>query len=259
MYTIRNDVRRKLATLSIWGTTCIHLRNPYIIALWSCTFPGFGHLLVQKYIRGYVLILWEIFINQSSKLNLAMCYTFMGDINSAKEVIDVNYIYMYTPLYIYAIWDSYRSAVELNNLYILGEKDQPPVKALTVKPFEINYLDKRSPFIACLWSMCVPSTGQLYLHQFFSAFFILIVTVILVHFSHFLESLHYLMLGDLHKSTHVLNKQWAFYLPSLYFFGIYESYVNAVENNKLFKAEQKMFLQKKYSLKNFKVKGKKGN
>lgn len=255
MYLINKKARRKIANLSIWGTTYIHLRNPYVIALWSVCFPGFGHLLVDKYIRGYLLVLWEIFINQNSKLNLAMCYSFMGDIDKAKEVINVNYVYMYIPLYIFAIWDSYRSTVELNNLYILAEKDQLPAKVLTVKPFEINYLDKRSPLIAALWSMSIPSTGQLYLNQFISAFFTLCVTIVLIHFSHFLEGVHYLILGNLHKSTEVLNKQWLFYLPSLYFFGIYEAYTNAVENNKLFKAEQKMYFQKYYGLKDFKVKG----
>jgi hypothetical protein len=255
MYTLKKKARRKIASISIWGTTYIHLRNPYIIALWSVTFPGFGHLLVHKYIRGYLLVVWEIFINQISNLNFAMYYSLIGDMDSAKDVLNVNYVYMYIPLYLYAIWDSYRSCVELNNLYVLAEKDQLPITALTVTPLEINYLDKRSPLLACLWSASIPSTGHLYLHQFISAFFTLVITIIIIHFSHFFEGIHYLLLGDFQKSTEVLNKQWAFYLPSLYFYGIYESYVNAVENNKLYKAEQKMFFQKNYQKKDFRVKG----
>jgi hypothetical protein len=249
------QARRPLANVSIWGTTYIHKRNPYIVALWSATFPGFGHLLINKYVRGYFLIIWEIFINQSSRLNLAMSYTFTGDIEIAKSVINVNVIYMYIPLYIYSIWDSYRACVELNNLYILSENEPSPVKALIVKPFEINYLDKRSPIIASLWSMSIPSTGQLYLNQFVSAFFTLVVTVVFVYQSHFIEGIHYLLLGDVHHSTAVLDRQWIFYLPSIYFYGIYESFVNAIENNKLFKAEQKMFLKEKFPVKGFKFKG----
>lgn len=184
-----------------------------------------------------------------------MSYTFTGDIEIAKSVINVNVIYMYIPLYIYSIWDSYRACVELNNLYILSENEPSPVKALIVKPFEINYLDKRSPIIASLWSMSIPSTGQLYLNQFVSAFFTLVVTVVFVYQSHFIEGIHYLLLGDVHHSTAVLDRQWIFYLPSIYFYGIYESYVNAIENNKLFKAEQKMFLKEKFPVKGFKFKG----
>ncbi|WP_311315982.1 hypothetical protein [Niallia sp. MER 6] len=83
-------VRRKLAKISIWGTTYIHPRSPYIVALWSVTFPGYGHLLLHKYIRGFALIIWEVFINQKSQLNLAMAYSFMGEIQLAKDVLNVN-------------------------------------------------------------------------------------------------------------------------------------------------------------------------
>ncbi|QQZ08519.1 hypothetical protein [Heyndrickxia vini] len=254
MTNVDKVFRRKVANVSIWGTTYLHPRNPYIVALWSTTFPGYGHLLLHKYIRGFSLIIWEVFINQSSHLNLAMVYSFMGDIEAAKEVLNINYVYMYIPLYIFAIWDSYRTTVEMNNLYLLAEKEKPSVNALIVKPFEVNYLDKRSPLVALLWSMTVPSVGQLYLHQIISAFFTLVVTVIFVHYSHFIEGLHYLMLGDIIKSTEVLDKQWLLYMPSLYFFNIFETYMNAVENNKLFEVEQKMFLKRKYQSSDFKIK-----
>ncbi|MEY8738399.1 hypothetical protein AB9M62_01780 [Bacillales bacterium AN1005] len=103
----KKEVRRNLAQISIWGTTYIHPRNPYVVALWSVTFPGYGHLLLHKYIRGFALIVWEIFINQKSHLNLSMVYSFMGEIHLAKEVLNINYVYMYIPVYLFAIWDSY--------------------------------------------------------------------------------------------------------------------------------------------------------
>ncbi|MEK4670207.1 hypothetical protein ABER68_08010 [Paenibacillus alvei] len=247
-------VRRKLAKISIWGTTYIHPRSPYIVALWSVTFPGYGHLLLHKYIRGFALIIWEVFINQKSQLNLAMAYSFMGEIQLAKDVLNINYVYMYIPVYLFAIWDSYRATVELNNIYLLAEKEEPPIEAITVKPFEINYVDKRDPLIAVIWSLSIPGMGQLYLHQIFSAIFVLITTVFFVHFSHVIAAFHYLLLGDIHKSTDILDKQWFFYLPSLYFFNIYETYLNTVENNKLFAAEQKMFLINNYQSFNLKFK-----
>ncbi|WP_311315981.1 hypothetical protein [Niallia sp. MER 6] len=154
----------------------------------------------------------------------------------------------------FAIWDSYRATVELNNIYLLAEKEEPPIEAITVKPFEINYVDKRDPLIAVIWSLSIPGMGQLYLHQIFSAIFVLITTVFFVHFSHVIAAFHYLLLGDIHKSTDILDKQWFFYLPSLYFFNIYETYLNTVENNKLFAAEQKMFLINNYQSFNLKFK-----
>lgn len=214
------EVRRPVANLSTWGTTYIHKRDPYITALWSLTFPGYGHLLLHKYIRGFALIIWEIYINQVSHLNLAMVYSFTGRIDMAKEVLDVRYVYMYIPLYFFSVWDSYRTAVELNHLHHLSEKENPPIKAMTVQPFEINYLNKRKPCVALFWSMTIPSVGQLYLHQIFSALFSLVTIVVFNHFSHFMEGFHYFMLGDFEKSTSVLNIQWVMYIPSLYCFSI---------------------------------------
>jgi hypothetical protein len=245
---------RKLAQLSIFGTTQIHLRNPYIIALWSVAFPGYGHLLLSKYIRGFALVIWELFINQSTQLNSAMVYTFMGDIESAKEVLNLRYMNLYIPVYLFSIWDSYRTTVDLNKIYLLNEKGAHTVDRLIIKPLEINYLDKRSPIVAAFWAMTIPSVGQLYIHRIFGALFTLIVTVVFMHFSHFLEGFHFLLLGDIDKSTEVLNKQWLLYMPSFYFFTIYDTYMNVVENNKLFEAEQKNFLKKHYQSPAFKIK-----
>ncbi|SDE31824.1 hypothetical protein SPACI_049420 [Sporomusa acidovorans DSM 3132] len=44
--------RRNVAYVSILGITQMHLRNPWIIAWWSAVFPGLGHFLLSKYLRG---------------------------------------------------------------------------------------------------------------------------------------------------------------------------------------------------------------
>lgn len=200
------------------------------------------------------MVIWELFINQSIHLNSAMVYSFIGEIEKAKEVLDVRYMHLYIPVYIFAIWDSYRTTVDMNKIYLLNEKDAAAVERLVIKPFEINYLDKRNPLSAIMWSVTIPSLGQLYIHRIFAALFTLVMTVILVHFSHFIEAFHYLLVGELKKSTQVLNAQWLMYLPSFYFFTIYDSYMNVVENNKLYDSEQKRLLRKFYQSKSFIVK-----
>jgi hypothetical protein len=248
-----NHVRRYKAYVSLYGTTQLHLRNPYIIACWSVAFPGFGHLLLSKYIRGALLLIWEIFINQQTKLNSAMVYSFIGDIESAKAVLSPRLLYLYIPVYLFAIWDSYRTTVDLNKITLLAEKENAPFNSYSIGAFEINYLDKRSPITALLWSMTIPSMGQLYIHRIFIGFFTLVMTVIVMYLSHFLEALHYVILGDIEKSTGVLDAQWLLYFPSLYFFSIYDSYTNTVENNKLYENEQKTFLKQKYQPSSFQI------
>jgi hypothetical protein len=118
-----NKHRRYKAHVSVAGTTQFHLRNPYIIAWWSAAFPGFGHLLLSKYLRGLVLFVWEVFVNYQSKINQAMVQSFCGDIELAKETLDIRWMLMYIPVYLFAIWDSYRTTVDMNKVHLLAERE----------------------------------------------------------------------------------------------------------------------------------------
>lgn len=116
-----NQARRYTAYISLLGTTQIHLRSPYIIAWWSAAFPGFGHLQMSKYIRGMVLVLWEILINVQAGINEAMVYSFTGRFDMAKDALEPRWMLLYIPVYLFAIWDSYRTTVDLNKLYLLAD------------------------------------------------------------------------------------------------------------------------------------------
>ncbi|MDR6880224.1 hypothetical protein ACFPES_23820 [Paenibacillus sp. GCM10023248] len=87
-YSNNNKYRRYKAHVSTFGTTQLHFKSPYLVAFWSIAFPGFGHLLMSKFIRGMLLFLWELYINQTTHLNEAMVYSFNGDIDSAKTVLN---------------------------------------------------------------------------------------------------------------------------------------------------------------------------
>ncbi len=61
--------RTTLATLSVYGITHLHRQNPYMVAWWSATFPGFGHYMLNQYIRATLLTLSELIINTLSRVN----------------------------------------------------------------------------------------------------------------------------------------------------------------------------------------------
>ncbi|WP_248924686.1 hypothetical protein [Paenibacillus hamazuiensis] len=248
MDNFRNKYRSRyyLARVSLFGTVQFHPRSPLIIALWSAAFPGFGHLLLHKFLRGYSLFVWELYINQKTLLNTAMMYTFTGNFQMAKAVLNVKLVYLYIPVYLFAIWDSYRTAVDENKLYLLAKRENAPFPTITFNPLEINYLDKKKPWIAAFWSMTVPSLGQLYIHRIVSAVFTLVITLLIVINSNFIEGLHYFFMGDFRKSGEIVGAQWLLYFPSIYFFGIYDAYINTVNYNKLFDYEQSTFLKRKY-------------
>lgn len=177
-YNNDNTARRYRAHVSTLGTTQIHLRNPYIIAWWSAAFPGFGHLLLSKYLRGFVLFIWEVVVNVNSNLNLSMIYSFQGEIEKAKEILDTRWLLIYIPVYIFAIWDSYRTTVDLNKIFVLAEREEHRFNSFSIGIMEINYLDKRNPLMAIIWSLFMPGLGQLYIHRVITAFFVIIWGVV---------------------------------------------------------------------------------
>ncbi|WP_077622390.1 hypothetical protein [Sediminibacillus massiliensis] len=252
-YSNDNTGRRYKAHVSTLGTTQIHLRNPYIVAWWSVAFPGFGHLLLSKYLRGFMLVAWEVIINLKSHVNLAMVYSFQGKTALAAEVLDTRWLLIYIPVYIFAIFDSYRTAVDLNKFYVLAEREDHEFNSFSIGALEINYLDKRIPWLAAVWSLFMPGLGQLYIHRITSALVVVIWSVVFFYQSRFLEAIVLLFGGEIQKATGVLNPEWLFMFPSVYGFAIYDAYINTVENNKLYEKEQRRFLQKNYQSKSFRL------
>lgn len=257
-YTNDNTARRYKAHVSVLGTTQIHLRNPYITAWWSAAFPGFGHLLLSKYIRGYLLFIWEVVVNVLANVNLAMVYSFQGKIDMAKDVLDTRWLLIYIPVYLFAIWDSYRTSLDMNKVYILAEHENHRFNSFVISPFEINYLDKRNPILSVIWSLFMPGLGQLYIHRILTAAFVVVWGVVFFYFSHTLEAASLLFLGEIKQATSKLDPEWLLFFPSLYGFAIYDSYSNTVENNKLYEKEQRTYLKEHYQDPKFRVlKGKK--
>ena len=252
-FTNDNTARRFRAHVSVLGTTQIHLRNPYIIGWWSAAFPGFGHLLLSKYLRGFVLFIWEVIVNVNSHLNLAMIYSFQGEIDKAKEVLDTRWLLIYIPVYIFAIWDSYRTTVDLNKVFVLAEREEHRFNSFSIGVMEINYLDKRNPVMSIIWSLFMPGLGQLYIHRIVTAFFVIIWVVVFFYLSHGLEAISLLFLGEIKQATSELDAEWLLFFPSIYGFATFDSYINTVENNKLYDKEQRFYFKENYQSPSFKV------
>ncbi len=252
-YSNDNTARRYIAHVSVLGTTQLHLRSPYIIAWWSAAFPGFGHLLLSKYIRGYLLFIWEVIVNLQAHVNQAMIFSFQGKMDMAKDVLDTRWLLIYIPVYLFAIWDSYRTTVDMNKVYLLAERENHAYNSFSLGALEINYLDKRNPLYSFLWSLMMPGLGQLYIHRIATAAFVIIWSVLFFYFSHVLEAISHLFLGRVQEATSVLHPEWLLFFPSLVGFSAYDAYVNTVENNKLYENEQKRYLQHHYQKPRFKI------
>lgn len=239
-------VRRYNNYTGSFSTNYIHLRNPWVVAWWAAAFPGFGHLKIGLYIKGFIFIIWEIIINVHSRINEAMVYSFNGHFVLAKEVLNTKMLLLYIAIYIISIWDSYRLTIDLNKNYLLAEFEDAPIVPFKMDGYALNFLDKRNPWFALISSMLFPGLGHLYLHRLLTGMFIMTWTIIIIYLSNFLEGLQYTLTGSFAKAIKILDPQWTLFLPSIYCFATYEAYVICVEYNKVFKKEQRQFLQKNY-------------
>ncbi|QAS52870.1 hypothetical protein [Halobacillus litoralis] len=80
------------------------------ILLWSIAFPGFGQILNGHVLKGIAFIILEVIINLNSSFNMAIMFSFTGEINQAIEVTDYQWLMFYPCVYMFAVWDAYRFA-----------------------------------------------------------------------------------------------------------------------------------------------------
>lgn len=239
--------RRPKAYLSPFDTNIIHLRNPIVPALWSATFPGFGQFILGNYIKGYILIIWEIVVNTQSNLNLVFLYTFTGRFQEAAAVANQRWLLLYIPVFLFSMWDAYRGTVDLNKLAVLAKQSGNVISPVKMNASAINYLDKRNPWVAAAWSALMPGLGHLYIQRLTGGIFLLLWWIAIAYFSHLMEVLRFTLLGDFSLAVGIAGWEWLLFMPSIHWFAIYDSYTKTVEHNKLFAREQAEYLRNKYS------------
>lgn len=255
----KSSVRRYIAYVSPFGTTQLHLRNPFVIAWWSLAFPGLGHLLLSKCLRGYLLFVWEVFLNINAHINLAILYSFTGRFQMAKDVLDLNWVLLYIPTYVFSVWDAYRTTIDLNLQYKLAAREDAEIRVFNINSLEINYLDKRSPWNTVAWSSLMPGLGHILLQRVPAGMIIIITSIVIAYEAKLLPAIHYTFFGQFDYAKSIINPQWFLNVPSVYLWAIYDAYENSVSNNKLFDWEQTRFLKKHYENKNFNMPFKKVN
>lgn len=240
------QMRRPKGHISPISTNLIHLKNPWVTAWWSAAFPGFGHIIIGSYVKGFLLVVWELVINIEANVNLCILYSFNGQFDLARQVVNTRWLLFYAPVYIFAIWDCYRRTVDLNKKSIMADREGSIVLASTIGAIEINTLDKKHPWLAMVWSAIIPGVGHLYTHRVPTSFFVLIWWISVSYISGFLPAIHYSLTGQFAEAIAAVNIEWLLMLPSMYVFSIYDSYVNCVEYNKLADNEQARFLKDNY-------------
>ena len=85
--------------------------------LWNIAFPGFSQLLTGHYIKGLLFVTLEFIMNVNSRFNTAIMYSFLGEIDKADKVINYQWLLFYPCVYMFSMWDGYRTAMPENEKY----------------------------------------------------------------------------------------------------------------------------------------------
>lgn len=242
------EVRYKKGVLTPYNLNILQLNNPTSIMWWSVALPGFGHIILCKYLRGFLLIVWEFTVNVNANLNTAIYLTFTGQYMEATQILDKHWALLYAPVYLFSIWDSRRVAIELNSYSLLADKNWnvSQIPSITIAPFENNYLERKKTWVSVFWSAATPGLGQIYINRLPSGFFLLISWLIILYFSNTIDAINYSFTGDIQTAAAILNPQWVLFIPSFYLFAIYDAYVNCNGFNKLYTKQQSYLLIKDY-------------
>lgn len=241
-----NHSRRPLAKLTPYGVTHLHRQNPFMVVWWSAMFPGFGHFLLNQYLRGTFLTLSEVITNSLGHINEAMVYSFCGKFEQAKSILEPRWMFGYIIIFFVAIWDSYRTTLYQNKLCHLAELEDEQLPSTMLFNSEIQYLEQRNPKVGIMYSLLFPGMGQMYSHRIGLAFYAMFWWWFYITFSRMHESILYILLGRIPESIEILHPHWMLFMPSVMGGSVYHAYITVIDHNKLYQLEQRQHLASRY-------------
>lgn len=244
-------IRRPKINLTSYTINYFQSRNPWVVAWWSLSFPGFGHLTLGSVAKGVFVFAGEMAINYMANINLAIIYSFTGRSQQAKDVLDTQWLLIYCGVLVFAIWDSYRLTIEFNKLSVLADREYASMTPTILGHISINALDKRNPWLSAAWSLVLPGSGQLYNAETIKAIFLLLIGSFIIITSHALQAIGYTALGDFQQAKAIVDWQWLLNIPSFFVFTIWDAYQSTVNINQLFDIEQAQFFKNQYQNPNF--------
>lgn len=239
--------RYKKLAVSFTSVNYLRMNNPYMSIWWGMAFPGFGQWFQGRYVYGLVLILWEFFINVKSHLNVAIFFTMIGRIDAAKASLDQRWFLMYIAIYLYCAWDGYHVGTQMNQITLLADRERQQLRSYYISSITIAFHTLRNPRTAAYWSLLLPGSGHFLLQRKLLAIFFILCWTITMYYSRVPQGVIASLIGDFQTVRRVIDPQWLLFVPSLYMFACYDSYVSTCRLNELYMEELRGHLLRRWS------------
>jgi hypothetical protein len=211
----------------------------------SIALPGLGHFYCGAYVRGFLLMSWEIAVNSLGRVNHAIFLTAIGHADKAQAIINYRWAIIYPVFYLLALWDSYRLAAEINKLCEIEERQPhrhfPPPVLLT--NWEVTYLSPRNPWMALFLSVFLGGAGHLYAFKNVKALMLMGWHLAVWLNAGLNRALIAIAQGNWHEAHALLDYQWLLFWPSIHLFNIWNSWTDTVELNKLYEEQVEVWLR----------------
>lgn len=88
-----------------------------IPVFWSMVTPGLGHIIIRNMIPGFYLISWYITVVYKSRLLEGVYYSFLGNFDQDRFVMDFEWTLFLPSVFLFATCDSYYRSIEINQLF----------------------------------------------------------------------------------------------------------------------------------------------
>jgi hypothetical protein len=89
-------------------------KKPILASLWSLLTPGLGHVYARKIDEGTIMLVSWIGTSYMSHFCEAIVFSLVGDFDSARAVLDYQWLLFAPSLYGYSVYASYAGVVEVN-------------------------------------------------------------------------------------------------------------------------------------------------
>ena len=138
-------IRRPKINMTPISLNYLHLKNPWVVAWWSLCYPGFGHLTLGSMGKGIFVFAGELVVNYMAHINLSILYSFTGEFQQAKDILNTQWLLIYCAVLVFAIWDSYRLTIECNKFSVLADREYAPFSPVTaLGSASFNAFEKRN-------------------------------------------------------------------------------------------------------------------
>lgn len=113
----------EMMKLTTGGISYLGRANPWVAVTWSALLTGFGHMYNGKALKSLILFGWAVAIIWMAHINDGIIHTFMGEFEKVEESLNYQWLLFFPSIYLFAIWDSYNDAVEMNRLFAEAQKN----------------------------------------------------------------------------------------------------------------------------------------